>query len=806
VTPRRYAAVALPLPAPEPYTYDVPPEIAARVVPGARVVVPLRARELVGVVVAVDPEEPPGEARSVLAALDDTPALTPNLLRLARWIADYYGTPLGLALKSVLPGALWGSSRLIVALVEGRGAPWPRGHRAAEVRRVLEQRGSVTTGALRHRLGRVPHELLRRLAAESLVTLTVAAPRAAGERTERVVRLVGEALSLAEREQRFRRAPARRRAYETLEALGGAAPRAQLLGHLGLSPSALTGLEREGLARVEDVASRDDPFAGIAEVAPATPTAGQSAAIHAIAGGEATQGALLQGVTGSGKTLVYLEVLRREVTASRGAIVLVPEIALTPQTVARVRGVFGDRVAVLHSALSDAERVAAWWRLRRGERLVAIGARSAVFAPLPELGALVVDEEHEVTYKQSEAPRYHVRDVARVRAQLERARLVLGTATPSLETWSAVRTGAMRRVTLPERVGSRSLPPVDLIDLRSAPLAARGPVPWSEQLDATVAAALGRGQQVLLLLNRRGFASFLQCSACGRASECPQCSISLTVHETPAGLRCHYCGHAEPLPTACPACGGVVRRMRSPGTQQLEQFVAARFPAARVARMDIDATGTRWAHHRILDRVARGEVDVLLGTQMIAKGLDFPGITAVGVVDADIALHLPDFRAAERTFQLVAQVAGRTGRGAAGGRVVVQTRQPDHEALQRAAAHDAEGFLAHEWEARRTPAYPPHVALLRVLIEAEQPERAERAAAEAGSWIGEVDRRAGGQLVVLGPAPAPIERLRGRWRWHLLVKAVDPRALGQLVRAWRRAARPRKGVHFTLDRDPTALL
>ena len=563
---------------------------------------------------------------------------------------------------------------------------------------------------------------------------------------------------------------------------------------------------REGLAEIEEVATREDPFAGLAETAPATPTATQAGAVAAIMGLDHTRGVLLQGVTGSGKTLVYLEVLRQEVAAGRGAIVLVPEIALTPQTVARVRGVFGDRVAVLHSALSDAERIAAWWRLRRGERVVAIGARSAVFAPLPRLGALVVDEEHETTYKQGEAPRYHVRDVARVRARLERARLVLGTATPSLESWSAARDGQVLRVVLPERVASRPLPPVDLIDLRTASLAVRGAVPWSEPLDAAVTHALGLGQQVLLLLNRRGFASFLQCASCGRASECARCSIALTVHETPAGLRCHYCGHAEPLPAACSACGGAVRRMRSPGTQQLEQFVATRFPEARIARMDVDATGTRGAHHRILERVANGDVDVLVGTQMIAKGLDLPGITVVGVVDADVALHLPDFRAGERTFQLLAQVAGRTGRGPAGGRVVVQTRHPEHEALRRAAAHDVDGFLSLEWEARRTPAYPPHVALLRVLIDAERADRAERAAREALSWIGEVGRRAGDSLDVLGPAPAPIERIRGRWRWHLLVKARDARAVGRLVRAWRAAARPRAGVQFALDRDPTALL
>jgi primosomal protein N' (replication factor Y) len=806
VTPSRYAAIALPLPAPEPYAYTVPPDLADRVEPGARVVVPLRERELVGIVVAVDVEPPPGPARPLLGAPDATPALTTGLLKLGHWIADYYGAPIGVALRSVLPGALWGTSRVLVSLVEARKAPWPGGARAAELGRMLETRGTVSTTALRRGRGRVPYELLRRLVAEGAVTLTVAPPRPGKERREHVLRLVGETLSLTERDVRFRRAPARRRAYEALEELGGTAPRAHLTRRLGLSASALDGLVRDQLAQVDLVASRDDPFAGLRETAPPQPTTAQQDAIAAIGERAGAGTALLQGVTGSGKTLVYLEVLRREVAADRGAIVLVPEIALTPQTVARVRGVFGDRVAVLHSALSDADRVAAWWRLRRGERVVAIGARSAVFAPLPRLGVIVVDEEHEATYKQGEAPRYHVRDVARVRAQLEGARLVLGSATPSLESWAAGRSGTLLRVALPERIGSRPLPPVQLVDLRTAPLAARGPVPWSRALDDAVGEALGDGRQALLLLNRRGFASFLQCPSCGTASQCPHCSIALTVHQTPPGLRCHYCGLTVPVPTACAACGAGVRRMRSPGTQQLEQFVAGRFPTARLARMDVDATGTRWAHHRILERVARGDVDVLVGTQMIAKGLDFPGITAVGVVDADVALHLPDFRAGERTFQLLAQVAGRTGRGPAGGRVVVQTRHPEHEALQRAAAHDVDGFLEHEWEARRVPPYPPHVALLRVLVEAADGQRAARAATEAATWIGEVNERLGGSLGVVGPAPAPLERLRGRWRWHLLVKAAEGRALGQLVRAWRAAARPRAGVHFALDRDPVTLL
>src|SRR3989454_34049 len=415
---------------------------------------------------------------------------------------------------------------------------------------------------------------------------------------------------------------------------------------------------------------------------------------NVVAGIESTPVAvpvLLHGVTGSGKTLVYLEILRGVVASDRGAILLVPEIALTPQTVARVRGVFGDHVAVLHSGLSDGERADAWRALRRGERLVAVGPRSAVFAPVQRLGAIVVDEEHEPSYKQGTAPRYHARDPAAVRAQLEGARLILGSATPSLETLDQAAQGRVRTFALPDRVGARPLPPVEVVDLRSAPRIASpetppGPIPWSEALDTAISGALERGEQVILLLNRRGFATFVQCPACGNVPGCPQCAIALTVHQTPSALRCHYCGHEERIPDTCAVCGHATQRLRGLGTQQLEHFLGLRYPRARIARMDLDTTSSKWAHHHILERVASGEVDILLGTQMIAKGLDFPNVTVVGVVDADTGLHFPDFRAGERTFQLVAQVAGGAGRGGPRGRAGVGDPAPRPPTTPAAAA------------------------------------------------------------------------------------------------------------------------
>src|SRR5216683_1055085 len=482
-----YAAVVLPVPVSRSYIYEVPEALAARVVPGARVVVPLRRRSVVGVVTEAISHLPSAdiEIKPIAAAPDAEPALSPALLELGRWLSDYYGAPLGLALRAILPGPLW----------------------------------------------------------------SVARPAGPAPGAERLLVLTRNGMdSLLERVRRFKRAPQRRAVYETVEALGGSAPVSHLVKQLRLSRNSLEGLVRQGLARIEHVPEMRDPFAGMSSPPPPTLTEDQRNVVAGIESTPVSMPVLLNGVTGSGKTLVYLEILRGVVASGRGAILLVPEIALTPQTVARVRGVFGDHVAVMHSGLSDGERADAWRALRRGERRVAVGPRSAVFAPIPRLAAIVVDEEHEPSYKQATAPRYHARDVALVRARLEGARVLLGSATPSLETLHLAGTGQLARFELPERIGARPLPPVEVVDLRSAARVpdARG-VPWTAALDEAVRGALARGEQVILLLNRRGFATYLQCPACGDVRTCGQCAIALTVHRTPPALRCHYCGHEEPF-------------------------------------------------------------------------------------------------------------------------------------------------------------------------------------------------------------------------------------------------------------------
>ncbi len=741
------AAVVLPVPVSRAYIYEVPPELADRVIPGARVVVPLRRRNVVGIVTdVVGPQSSVGIAlKAIKAAPDAEPALSPALLDLGRWLSDYYGAPLGLSLRALLPGPLW----------------------------------------------------------------SVARPAGPAPAAERLFVLTGNGVdSLLERERRFKRSPKRRAAYETVEALGGSAPVSHLVNQLRLPRNSLHALVQQGLARIEPVPEMRDPFAGLSSPPPPSLTVDQQAAVRGILDAPVDMPVLLHGVTGSGKTLVYLHVLRHLVDAGKGAILLVPEIALTPQTVARVRGVFGDQVAVLHSGLSDGERADAWRALRRGERRVAVGPRSAVFAPVQRLGAIVVDEEHEPSYKQASAPRYHARDAAAMRAQLEGARLILGSATPSLETLDQAAQRRVATFALPDRIGARPLPPVEVVDLRSAPripAAETGVIAWSEALDGAISGALDRGEQVILLLNRRGFATFVQCPACGNVPGCPQCAIALTVHQTPPALRCHYCGHEEPIPETCAICGHVTQKLRGLGTQQLERFVGMRYPRARIARMDLDTTTSKWAHHHILDRVARGDVDILLGTQMIAKGLDFPNVTVVGVVDADTGLHFPDFRAGERTFQLVAQVAGRAGRGPPGGRVFVQTRAPEHHAIRAAAAHSVAQFAEAELPLRTPPypPYPPRTGLVRFVIATDDHGRTAELAEKVAAWLRRAAReRLDGMLTVLGPAPCPLMRLKGKWRWHVLAKSTEPRVLGRVVRAWR--AKAHRAV--SVDRDPQSLL
>ena len=744
--------VAVLTPAEGAFTYRVGADLASRAQPGARLLVPFGRRRMTGIALGPGkPEAAGGPAlKDVLEAMDaDAPALTPPLLDLLRWTSDYYLHPLGMTLRAALPSALVGASP---------SAP----------------------------------------PTQSLFDASVPDLEAA----------------LAT----LRRSPAQAAALAFLAREGPTAPAA--LKAAGIGAAALRALERKGLVTRRVEAAVVDPFAGspVRPDAPPTPTPAQAAAIDAIAGA-VTAGDfrtfLLHGATGSGKTEVYLRTIARALERGTGAIVLVPEIALTPQLTERFRARFGERVAVQHSGLTDRERADQWRRIRRGELPIVIGARSAVFAPIPRLGAIIVDEEHEGSYKQEENLPYHARDVAVMRAKIESAVAVLGSATPSLESLYNAEWGRYTRLDLPERVHARALPRIELVDMRAEKTPGGSAPVLSRALREAMGAAIARGEQTILFLNRRGFATQLFCHDCGHAFACPNCDISLVLHAGAGrarSLRCHACGHSEPRPEACAKCGGPGTELRGIGTQRVEEEVRRALPGARTARLDRDSAARRGAQAEILARLRAGEVDVLIGTQMVAKGHDFPGVTVVGVISAESSLHFPDFRAAERTFQLLVQVAGRAGRGDREGVVLIQTYDPLNACLTRVQAHDGAGFYAAELDHRRDPRWPPYCRLVHLRVSAQTAPGAEAAAvrcADAARAAAGADPAARSDVEVLGPAPAAIARVRNRWRWQVLLKGNDPAALRRVARAvlrdvGRRAGRER--ALLAVDVDPGGMV
>ena len=812
---RSYVRVALPLPLDQTFTYAVD---GGPVRSGTRVLVPFQRQERIGFVVGQGGDEGLKRIRSVLSVMDTEPSVSESQLRLARWMADYYVTSLGIVLKTMLPSVLTDTSRDVVTLHNG-----PRRKLSLREARLVEALTPGASHSLRAlkrglRMGSIWPEI-RALTAAGVISVETLPPRQPPVKTARVVRVARWIDDIEELNASVGRARRQADAYQVLAGCGGTVELAHLTGQAGFSRGVIRGLEEKGLALVEDREVERDPFAGIpvGENQAHTPTDRQAKVIRTLASAfDAGPGEpfLLHGVTGSGKTLVYIELLDHVLARGKGAIVLVPEISLTPQTVARFRAHFGDQVAVLHSALSDGERFDAWRQLHSGRRRIAVGARSALFAPVSNLGVIVVDEEHDGSYKQSEAPRYQARDMAVVRSAEEGALCVLGSATPALESWHNVERGRFRLASLPDRVGGGTLPPVRVIDLREARKKSKdkeearseaGLVLTAPLVEA-MRARLVRGEQTILLLNRRGYSSFVQCRECGDVEICPACSISLTYHRGKSRLVCHHCHHEQPAPERCPRCGSTDLSFRGLGTEQVERVVAETLPKARLARMDVDTTSGKWSHHEILGRVERGEVDILLGTQMIAKGLDFPGVTLVGVVNADVGIHLPDFRATERTFQLLSQVAGRAGRGELGGDVLIQTALPEHYAIQAALAHDYVAFATRELDERRHPAYPPLVRLVNVVVSSPKPEDAAGNAEAGARWLRThvVSRT---PVDLIGPAPSPIERLHGRWRWHFLLRSPSVKALGVAARRLQSDFRTSGGdVRITIDRDPSALL
>jgi primosomal protein N' (replication factor Y) len=694
----------------------------------------------------------------VLQVLDESPLVPPPFLDLAAWLADHYIAPPGECYRLVLPPAGVRTSRAVVRLVDA-------GARAADPVVQALAGGPLRLSTLGQRLGGDQHGRVARLRREGVVAIDqdLDAP---GFREVRVAVLVDASASPKGRAQA--------EALARLRSAGGRARVADLARDRASLRAAVERLAELGILRLErerDVRSPDG--LPVPEAPRLAPTEDQEHVLAPLLDAVKAGGYrpfLLHGVTGSGKTEVYFRLIEAALERGRGAIVLVPEIALTPMLVRAASARFGATVSVLHSELSAGERHDQWWRIREEEARVVVGARSAVFAPVPDLGLVVVDEEHDASYKQDESPRYYGRDVAVVRARLEGCPVLLGSATPSVESHANAAKGKYTRLVMPRRIGPQGLPRVEIVDRRAVLRQGGDPV-LSPVLREALHERLARREQSLLLLNRRGYATSLVCRECGQQAMCPNCSVSLTLHQGGRTALCHYCGHEASAPAVCPSCRGSYLRLTGFGTERVVEAVRAALPTARVERLDRDRARRRGVLAQTLAAFEKGEFDILVGTQMIAKGHDFPRVTLVGVIDADVGLGLPDFRSAERTFQLLTQVAGRAGRGEAKGEVILQSHLPDHYALGFACAQDYDSFFEREMEFRRTMGYPPLTALLNLIVRSED---GGKGATEADALAKVLRASAAGRYRVLGPAHAPLARLRNEHRFQILLKGQRP--------------------------------
>ncbi len=745
-----FVQVAIPSGVPAPLIYRVPERFQESLQIGMRVLVPLGTRKVTGVVSAFAQHSTLPRIREILDMMDDHPILDASLLELCRWISKYYISPLGEALATVLPPTLRLESQRMVTARDGSFAL--KGKLEREIVALLQSRKRILLKSLGNQLsGRGINRALSRLVS---------------------------------------------------------------IGAVEIEDKIKTDRRRAG--RKEPAAEAEETVPGRKQL---KLTADQGAALQSMEeslamGGFATF--LLYGVTGSGKTEVYLRAIERVSKQNKRSLILVPEISLTPQLKDRLLNRFPGQVGMLHSALTSAERYTQWWRIARGEVNVVLGARSAIFAPIPDLGLIIVDEEHDTSYKQEEGLRYNARDLAVVRGKLLSCPVLLGSATPSIESYHNCQLKRYQRLDLRSRVEEQSLPHVEIVDLRqdlmeqpAAPAGSSGGgIFFSRQLIKALQENHKLGHQSLIFLNRRGFANFLQCKLCGFVLRCPQCSISLTYHRNEQSVFCHHCGFRKPFSDLCPSCDNSTLAGVGFGTEKLEEELLRFIPEAKIGRMDRDTTSKRGAHERLFRQWEKGEIEILVGTQMIAKGHDVAGVTLVGVISADLSLNLPDFRAAERTFQILLQVAGRAGRGANPGRVIVQTYLPDHYSFQFAATHDYESFFASEIEFRRDLGYPPFGRLVQLRLDGLKAKDVEQKARSMGAslrrYITNRDKGAE-QIEILGPAPAPIEKLRNRYRWQILLKGKKGPPLLDLAKAAQGLC-PQGNVRLHIDVDPYNML
>jgi primosomal protein N' (replication factor Y) len=815
-----FCEVALPVPLRQTFTFSIPAELKDKDLVGGRVLAPFRRRPMVGVCLSVSetaPDLPGVEFKPLTGLLDTIPALTPRLIELGRWVSSYYLAPIGECFRAMLPPqaeirndreyrlTAVGAARLealesaLGDKANGGGGTGGAGERA--VLQLFEDPESALKAArLRKRDG--AEEEAERLVRKGVLAASEVARRKQGRTRQIVAWNEGAAAGEGDEEARVK---------ELLSSVRGPLPSAVLLKEARVSRAKLARMVKEGKLEAwkEPAVSEAENDGWETGFVPAENVlnAEQEAALDGIRGwlkaGRFTA-ALLHGVTGSGKTEVYFGAIEAALAEGRQALILVPEIALTLWLGRLMRARFGPEVAVLHSGLPESERSREWWRARRGEARIVVGTRSAVFAPLENPGLIIIDEEQESSYKQEETPRYHGRDTAIMRAKLEGAVALAGSATPSLESFHNARAGKYKLLELRRRVENRPLATVRVVDLREDFRRSGRPTPVSEELRTAIAARLEGGTQTLVLINRRGYSWFLLCRSCGYSLECENCSISLTFHKRRDRLECHYCGYSRRAPPDCPKCKSEHLYFVGDGAERVEEYLREQFPGARVGRLDRDTVRTKKDFQKVLGAFAAGRIDVLVGTQMVAKGHDFERVTLVGVVAADIALGRPDFRAAERTFQLLTQVAGRAGRGKFPGEVLVETWHSEHYAIQEAVRQKYEAFYEREVHFRRMMHYPPFSALAAVHIHHRKLESASQWGRELASYF----MRGGEEsLRVLGPAAAPLSRLRQEYRFQILLKSpqrtVLQRALAGALEFCEKKHIPETSV--LIDVDPASL-
>lgn len=800
----KYCDVSLPVPLDRPFTYELPLTLRHRAKPGCRIIVPFGTRKMTGVVLRLHDDPPQANMREALLLVDEEPAISPELMALGSWISAYYCAPLGETLRVMTPlSSQIRKGKIYTVTDQGRDVVRQLSLTSdddpqTQILRLLESR-PLSAGYIAKKIPDAV-KYLKALEKKGFVT------REDTQESRDPMRASAAHLSVefTGRPEDVKLIKSERELMAYLELHPGIHNLAQVDEILAGASGAARSLGRRNLLSLKIVTT---PIAPIEIKRRHELNERQQYAVHEIKQAITAakfQAFLLAGVTGSGKTEVYLAAIDETLALGRSALLMVPEIALTPAVAGQFFSRFGDNVAILHSAFTDTERVEQWRRIRDGAARVVVGTRSGVFAPVQNLGLIIVDEEHDQSYKQEEVPRYNGRDVAIVRAQAANAVVVMGSATPSLETRYNVERAKYRLLEMPERIESRPMPQVELIDMRTEFLESRKHATFSRRLVEAVQERLANGEQTMLLLNRRGFSSFVACRACGEKIECVNCAVTLTYHRRDKRLLCHYCNYAEKVPDTCPKCKSEYLHFLGVGSERVEDELHQAFPKARVARLDRDTASSKRHFESILQGFRERSFDILVGTQMIAKGHDIPNVTLVGIVSADIGLGMPDFRAAERTFQLLTQAAGRAGRGFLRGRVLIQTINPEHYAVRFASLQDYGLFYEKELQFRKLMRYPPFSALANLLVRSQKQEDALRMSAEIGQFLTPAPEG----MKVMGPAEAPVPRLKNEFRYQLLLKSIDRKKLNSILHNLRNFAQEKQwpATALVIDVDPLSLL